>query len=75
MCNALPAHMTHAALPAPLSAAGAYTVAGACDFNGINMTQPLKYYVYSMVAVDTAEIPLGRSDSLTGPALEVIDEL
>lgn len=35
--------------------AGAYTVAGACDFNGIAMTQPNKYYVFSAQAVDEAE--------------------
>lgn len=35
--------------------AGAYTVAGACDFNGIAMTQPNKYYVFSMLAVDDVE--------------------
>ena len=27
---------------------GAYTVAGACDFNGINMTRPRTFYVYSV---------------------------
>jgi len=27
--------------------AGAYTVAGACDFNGIAMTQPKVFYVHS----------------------------
>lgn len=27
--------------------AGAYTVAGACDFNGIGMTTPRLFYVYS----------------------------
>lgn len=32
--------------------AGAYTVAGACDFNGINMTQPSKFYIFSEHAVD-----------------------
>lgn len=31
---------------------GAYTVAGACDFNGIAMTAPTKYYVFSECAVD-----------------------
>jgi ornithine decarboxylase len=31
---------------------GAYTVAGACDFNGIAMTTPNKYYVCSQTAVD-----------------------
>ena len=34
--------------------AGAYTVAGACDFNGIEFTTPNKVYVYSDSAVDTA---------------------
>lgn len=34
---------------------GAYTVAGACDFNGIAMTQPNKFYVFSAQAVDEAE--------------------
>mmetsp|Transcript_7867 Transcript_7867/g.15330 ORF Transcript_7867/g.15330 Transcript_7867/m.15330 type:complete len:478 (-) Transcript_7867:682-2115(-) len=32
--------------------AGAYTVAGACDFNGIEFTSPSKFYVYSDSAVD-----------------------
>lgn len=32
--------------------AGAYTVAGACDFNGINMTKPRTFYVYSDSPVD-----------------------
>jgi ornithine decarboxylase len=32
--------------------AGAYTVAGACDFNGIEFTTPNKFYVYSEAAVD-----------------------
>ncbi len=31
---------------------GAYTVAGACDFNGIEFTTPNKFYVYSTCAVD-----------------------
>jgi ornithine decarboxylase len=31
---------------------GAYTVAGACDFNGIAMTQPRKFFVFSDSAVD-----------------------
>jgi len=35
--------------------AGAYTVAGACDFNGIEFTTPNKYYVYSDKAVDDDE--------------------
>ncbi|KAJ9508522.1 hypothetical protein QJQ45_012069 [Haematococcus lacustris] len=35
--------------------AGAYTVAGACDFNGIEATHPNKFYVFSDSAVDTAE--------------------
>lgn len=35
--------------------AGAYTVAGACDFNGIAMTQPNKFYVFSAQAVDEVE--------------------
>lgn len=35
--------------------AGAYTVAGACDFNGIAMTQPNKFYVWSCQAVDDVE--------------------
>mmetsp|Transcript_592 Transcript_592/g.1604 ORF Transcript_592/g.1604 Transcript_592/m.1604 type:complete len:376 (-) Transcript_592:968-2095(-) len=33
--------------------AGAYTVAGACDFNGIEFTTPNKFYIYSDCAVDT----------------------
>lgn len=32
--------------------AGAYTVAGACDFNGIEFTTPNKFYVFSDSAVD-----------------------
>jgi ornithine decarboxylase len=35
--------------------AGAYTVAGACDFNGIMATSPSKLYVWSDSAVDGAE--------------------
>jgi ornithine decarboxylase len=35
--------------------AGAYTVAGACDFNGIAMTTPNKFYVFSSQAVDELE--------------------
>ncbi len=31
---------------------GAYTIAGACDFNGILMTQPRKFFVFSDSAVD-----------------------
>ena len=38
-------------------AAGAYTVAGACDFNGIEFTDPSKYYVFSDSAVDAPVIP------------------
>ena len=34
--------------------AGAYTVAGACDFNGIEFTCPRKFYVCSDSAVDAA---------------------
>jgi ornithine decarboxylase len=34
---------------------GAYTVAGACDFNGIAMTHPTVYYVYSNCAVDDGD--------------------
>ena len=33
-------------------APGAYTVAGACDFNGIGMTHPNKFYVFSASAAD-----------------------
>uniref|UniRef100_A0A383V4L4 ornithine decarboxylase n=1 Tax=Tetradesmus obliquus TaxID=3088 RepID=A0A383V4L4_TETOB len=33
---------------------GAYTVAGACDFNGIAMTNPIKFFVFSGQAVDDA---------------------
>ena len=32
--------------------AGAYTVAGACDFNGIEFTTPLTMYMFSDSAVD-----------------------
>jgi ornithine decarboxylase len=35
--------------------AGAYTVAGACDFNGIEFTHPNKFYVVSQSPVDSAE--------------------
>jgi ornithine decarboxylase len=35
--------------------AGAYTVAGACDFNGIEFTTPTKLYVFTDSAVDAAE--------------------
>jgi ornithine decarboxylase len=35
--------------------AGAYTVAGACDFNGIEFTTPNKFYVFSDSAVDVDE--------------------
>ncbi len=35
--------------------AGAYTVAGACDFNGIEFTTPGKKYVWSDSAVDAEE--------------------
>eukprot|EP00798_Chlamydomonas_sp_ICE-L_P008081 gene8080-1323_t len=34
--------------------AGAYTVAGACDFNGIEATRPNMFYVYSDSAVDAS---------------------
>lgn len=37
--------------PAPIPS-GAYTVAGACDFNGIEFTTPNKFYVFSDSAVD-----------------------
>ncbi|GIL90127.1 hypothetical protein Vretimale_13916 [Volvox reticuliferus] len=35
--------------------AGAYTVAGACDFNGIEFTHPCKVYVWSDSVVDPHE--------------------
>ena len=35
--------------------AGAYTVAGACDFNGIEFTTPKKFYVVSDCAVDRSD--------------------
>ncbi|GLC44530.1 Mitochondrial 2-oxoadipate and 2-oxoglutarate transporter [Pleodorina starrii] len=35
--------------------AGAYTVAGACDFNGIEFTHPCKVYVWSDSSVDPPE--------------------
>ncbi|KIY94784.1 ornithine decarboxylase 1 [Monoraphidium neglectum] len=41
---------------------GAYTVAGACDFNGIAMTEPAKYYVFSECAVDAPPAPEGDGD-------------
>ncbi|KAI8467817.1 MAG: pyridoxal-dependent decarboxylase [Monoraphidium minutum] len=34
--------------------AGAYTVAGACDFNGIAMTEPTRFCVFSECAADDA---------------------
>eukprot|EP00878_Enallax_costatus_P001721 GHUV01001877.1.p1 GENE.GHUV01001877.1~~GHUV01001877.1.p1 ORF type:complete len:548 (+),score=160.60 GHUV01001877.1:260-1903(+) len=34
---------------------GAYTVAGACDFNGIGMSHPNKFYVFSGQAVDECD--------------------
>lgn len=45
--------------------AGAYTVAGACDFNGIEFTAPKKFYVYSDSAVDLEEgqAPAGEAGS------------
>lgn len=30
--------------------AGAYTIAGACDFNGIRFTNPLKYYLHNQTS-------------------------
>lgn len=38
--------------------AGAYTVAGACDFNGIEFTTPNKFYVFS----ERAAADLEKSD-------------
>jgi len=35
--------------------AGAYTVAGACDFNGIAMTNPNKFYIFSDSVVNPPE--------------------
>lgn len=35
--------------------AGAYTIAGACDFNGIIATKPSTYYIFSDSAVDSDE--------------------
>eukprot|EP00798_Chlamydomonas_sp_ICE-L_P029191 gene29191-31091_t len=35
--------------------AGAYTVAGACDFNGIEATKPKTFYVFSDSAVDAVD--------------------
>ncbi len=50
--------------------AGAYTVAGACDFNGIEFTHPNKFYVYSDFAVDEVQSDdwtmAGESEALTG---------
>ncbi|PNW72470.1 hypothetical protein CHLRE_16g683371v5 [Chlamydomonas reinhardtii] len=47
--------------------AGAYTVAGACDFNGIEFTTPMKVYVWSDIAVDV-EVP--EADSKAEQAAE-----
>lgn len=46
---------------------GAYTVAGACDFNGIAMTSPNKFFVCSQTAVDDLET---SSDSEEGEVSE-----
>jgi ornithine decarboxylase len=50
--------------------AGAYTVAGACDFNGIAMTAPNKLYVFSDSAVDADES--SESDSAEELTVEVV---
>ncbi|PNH12266.1 Ornithine decarboxylase [Tetrabaena socialis] len=42
--------------------AGAYTVAGACDFNGIEFTHPCKVYVWSDIAVDGKEGAAGEAE-------------
>jgi ornithine decarboxylase len=46
--------------------AGAYTVAGACDFNGIEFTCPRKFFVCSESAVDAA------ADNKAGAAADVV---
>lgn len=50
--------------------AGAYTVAGACDFNGIEFTAPRKFYVFSDSAVDLGEDqePAGMPESAASAA-------
>jgi len=40
--------------------AGAYTVAGACDFNGIEFTHPNKYYVFTDSAIDEVDTPMAE---------------
>jgi len=55
--------------------AGAYTVAGACDFNGIEFTSPSKFYVYSDCAVDGEEGEAGEGEEAAegGAAAEAAD--
>jgi ornithine decarboxylase len=42
--------------------AGAYTVAGACDFNGIEFTSPNKFYVFSDSAIDAKDEDVEQQD-------------
>lgn len=49
--------------------AGAYTVAGACDFNGIEFTTPNKFYVFSSSAVDEVAAADEGSDMEEAAAL------
>ncbi len=44
--------------------AGAYTVAGACDFNGIEFTSPGKVYVWSDSAVDEEEVEVSEDSNM-----------
>lgn len=46
--------------------AGAYTVAGACDFNGIEFTTPNKFYVCSESAVDSEKTDVNELEEMTG---------
>jgi len=48
--------------------AGAYTVAGACDFNGLEATRPRNFYVCSDCAVDGAEEEQGGASGEAPPA-------
>lgn len=45
---------------------GAYTIAGACNFNGISMSQPKTFYVYSSCAVDSPGSAAAGPGALTG---------
>lgn len=58
--------------------AGAYTVAGACDFNGLSASNPTKYYVWSDHAVDEPaaaadDVEEGASGAHAAPAPAPVD--